>query len=94
MLTRIAINGFPHTGRMFFRAALYQPNLEPVAVNDFINGQMLQDRPHKGLRHAWAATLSMMPTSGDDRAANVRHTSARQANGFAPNKRKGILSDG
>ena len=35
MPTKIAINGFGRTGRMFFRAALHQPDLELVAVNDF-----------------------------------------------------------
>lgn len=33
MPTKIAINGFGRTGRMFLRAALQQPDLELVAVN-------------------------------------------------------------
>lgn len=34
MPTKIAINGFGRTGRMFFRAALHHSDLELVAVND------------------------------------------------------------
>jgi len=39
--TRIAINGFGRIGRMFFRAALHQRNLEVVAVNDITDAQTL-----------------------------------------------------
>jgi glyceraldehyde 3-phosphate dehydrogenase len=38
---RIAINGFGRTGRMFFRAALHHPDLEPVALNDLTDAETL-----------------------------------------------------
>jgi glyceraldehyde 3-phosphate dehydrogenase len=39
--TRIAINGFGRIGRMFFRAALHQKDLDVVAVNDITDAQTL-----------------------------------------------------
>jgi glyceraldehyde 3-phosphate dehydrogenase len=39
--TRIAINGFGRIGRMFFRAALHQPDLQVVAVNDITDAPTL-----------------------------------------------------
>jgi len=41
MSTKIAINGFGRTGRMFFRAALHRPELELVAVNDLTDTHTL-----------------------------------------------------
>jgi glyceraldehyde 3-phosphate dehydrogenase len=41
MPTKIAINGFGRTGRMFFRAALHHPDLELVAVNDLTDAPTL-----------------------------------------------------
>ena len=41
MPTRIAINGFGRTGRMFLRAALHHPDLELVAVNDLSDASTL-----------------------------------------------------
>lgn len=41
MPTKIAINGFGRTGRMFFRAALHHPDLELVAVNDMTEAATL-----------------------------------------------------
>jgi glyceraldehyde 3-phosphate dehydrogenase (phosphorylating) len=41
MPTKIAINGFGRIGRMFFRAALHQPELELVAINDLTDGRTL-----------------------------------------------------
>ncbi len=41
MFTKIAINGFGRTGRMFFRAALHRPELELVAVNDLTDPHTL-----------------------------------------------------
>jgi glyceraldehyde 3-phosphate dehydrogenase len=41
MPTKIAINGFGRTGRMFFRAALHHPDLEPVALNDLTDAETL-----------------------------------------------------
>ena len=41
MPTKVAINGFGRTGRMFFRAALHHPDLELVAVNDVTNTSTL-----------------------------------------------------
>ena len=32
--TKIAINGFGRIGRLFFRAAFNNPNLDIVAIND------------------------------------------------------------
>ena len=37
MSIKIAVNGFGRTGRMFFRAALYHPEIEIVAINDLAN---------------------------------------------------------
>jgi len=39
--TRIAINGFGRIGRMFFRAALHQKDLQVVAVNDITDAATL-----------------------------------------------------
>jgi glyceraldehyde 3-phosphate dehydrogenase len=39
--TRIAINGFGRIGRMFFRAALHQKDLQVVAVNDITDAPTL-----------------------------------------------------
>jgi len=39
--TRIAINGFGRIGRMFFRAALHQKELEVAAVNDITDAPTL-----------------------------------------------------
>ncbi|MGO8801511.1 hypothetical protein [Candidatus Binatus sp.] len=33
MSAKIAINGFGHSGRVLFRAALHHPDLESVAVD-------------------------------------------------------------
>ena len=41
MPTKIAINGFGRTGRMFFRAAIHHPDLELVAVNDLTDAPTL-----------------------------------------------------
>ena len=41
MPTKIAINGFGRTGRMFFRAALRHSDLELVAVNDLTDASTL-----------------------------------------------------
>ena len=41
MTTRIAINGFGRIGRMFFRAALQQKDLQVVAVNDITDAPTL-----------------------------------------------------
>ena len=41
MPTKIAINGFGSTGRMFFRAALHHADLELVAVNDLADATTL-----------------------------------------------------
>ena len=39
--TKIAINGFGRIGRMFFRAALHQKDLQVVAVNDITDAPTL-----------------------------------------------------
>ncbi|MGO9450406.1 MAG: type I glyceraldehyde-3-phosphate dehydrogenase [Candidatus Binataceae bacterium] len=41
MPTKIAINGFGRTGRMFLRAALHHPDLELIAVNDLTDASTL-----------------------------------------------------
>jgi glyceraldehyde 3-phosphate dehydrogenase len=41
MTTRIAINGFGRIGRMVFRAALNNPEVEVVAVNDLTDAETL-----------------------------------------------------
>lgn len=41
MPTKIAINGFGRTGRMFFRSALNHPALEVVAINDLADARTL-----------------------------------------------------
>jgi glyceraldehyde 3-phosphate dehydrogenase (phosphorylating) len=41
MATKIAINGFGRTGRMFLRAALHYPDLELVSINDLTDAQTL-----------------------------------------------------
>ncbi|GAA0352587.1 type I glyceraldehyde-3-phosphate dehydrogenase [Bacillus horti] len=41
MATKIAINGFGRIGRNVFRAALNNPNVEVVAVNDLTDAKML-----------------------------------------------------
>src|SRR5215472_6978937 len=40
-VTKIAINGFGRIGRMFFRAALHQQDLQVVAVNDITDAPTL-----------------------------------------------------
>jgi glyceraldehyde 3-phosphate dehydrogenase len=55
--TRIAINGFGRIGRMFFRAALHQKDLQVVAVNDITDAPTLAyllkyDSVHGTLPHA------------------------------------------
>jgi glyceraldehyde 3-phosphate dehydrogenase len=56
MLTKIGINGFGRTGRMFFRAALHHPELELVAVNDLTDAPTLahllkHDSVHGALKY-------------------------------------------
>ena len=41
MPTKIGINGFGRIGRMFMRAALDNPELEVVAVNDITDAKTL-----------------------------------------------------
>ncbi|MCT8140216.1 type I glyceraldehyde-3-phosphate dehydrogenase [Anaerobacillus sp. CMMVII] len=41
MATKIGINGFGRIGRVVFRAALNNPNVEVVAVNDLTDAKML-----------------------------------------------------
>ncbi|MEH6937792.1 type I glyceraldehyde-3-phosphate dehydrogenase [Bacillus sp. JJ664] len=41
MATKIGINGFGRIGRMVFRAALKNPNVEVVAINDLTDAQTL-----------------------------------------------------
>jgi glyceraldehyde 3-phosphate dehydrogenase len=41
MATKIGINGFGRIGRNVFRAALNNPNVEVVAVNDLTDAKML-----------------------------------------------------
>ncbi|KGA97571.1 glyceraldehyde-3-phosphate dehydrogenase [Alkalihalobacillus alcalophilus ATCC 27647 = CGMCC 1.3604] len=41
MATKIGINGFGRIGRNVFRAALNNPNVEVVAINDLTDAQML-----------------------------------------------------
>ena len=41
MATKIGINGFGRIGRMVFRAALNNPNVEVVAINDLTDAKML-----------------------------------------------------
>ena len=41
MATKIGINGFGRIGRMVFRAALNNPNVEVVAINDLTDAQTL-----------------------------------------------------
>jgi len=41
MATKIGINGFGRIGRNVFRAALNNPNVEVVAINDLTDGKML-----------------------------------------------------
>lgn len=41
MATKVGINGFGRIGRMVFRAALNNPNVEVVAVNDLTDAKML-----------------------------------------------------
>ena len=56
MATKIAINGFGRTGRMFFRAALHHSDLELVAVNDLTDAATLahllkHDSVHGALKY-------------------------------------------
>ncbi len=56
MATRIAINGFGRIGRMFFRAALDNPDLQIIAVNDITDASTLAhllkyDSIHGALKH-------------------------------------------
>ena len=41
MATKIGINGFGRIGRNVFRAALNNPNVEVVAINDLTDANML-----------------------------------------------------
>lgn len=41
MATKIGINGFGRIGRVVFRAALENPNVEVVAINDLTDANML-----------------------------------------------------
>ncbi|MGO4888866.1 type I glyceraldehyde-3-phosphate dehydrogenase [Anaerobacillus sp. MEB173] len=41
MTTKIGINGFGRIGRIVFRAALKNPNVEVVAINDLTDAEML-----------------------------------------------------
>ena len=67
MATRIGINGFGRIGRMFYRAALGNPELEIVAVNDITNAATLahllkHDSIHGTLKHevkAEGASISL-----------------------------------
>ena len=57
MAIRIAINGFGRIGRMFYRAAFTNSQLEIVAVNDITNAATLAhllkyDSVHGNLPHA------------------------------------------
>ena len=56
MAIKIGINGFGRIGRMFYRAALSQKDLEVVAVNDITDPATLahllkHDSIHGGLKH-------------------------------------------
>lgn len=41
MAVKVGINGFGRIGRMVFRAALNNPNVEVIAVNDLTDANML-----------------------------------------------------
>ncbi len=56
MPTKVAINGFGRTGRMFLRAALHHPELELLAINDLADASTLahlmkHDSVHGVLRY-------------------------------------------
>jgi glyceraldehyde 3-phosphate dehydrogenase len=60
MATRIAINGFGRIGRMVFRAALNNPEVEVVAINDLMDTETLAhllqyDSVHGKLEHTVTA---------------------------------------
>lgn len=41
MTTKVGINGFGRIGRVVFRAALNNPNVDVVAINDLTDAKML-----------------------------------------------------
>ena len=41
MTVKVGINGFGRIGRIAFRAALKNPNIEMVAINDLTDAKML-----------------------------------------------------
>jgi glyceraldehyde 3-phosphate dehydrogenase len=68
--TRIAINGFGRIGRMFFRAALHNPELEIVAVNDITDAKTLahllkHDSIHGALKHQVKAEGGQIMVDGN-----------------------------
>src|ERR671922_111017 len=72
MSIRVGVNGFGRIGRVFFRTALGDSEIEVVGVNDLADAKTLghllkhdsvHDFPHKDLRRARAAALSMIPTT-------------------------------
>ncbi|MFI5352993.1 MAG: type I glyceraldehyde-3-phosphate dehydrogenase [Candidatus Binatales bacterium] len=70
MATRIAINGFGRIGRMFFRAALHNPELEIVAVNDITDAKTLahllkHDSIHGALKHQVKAEGGQIMVDGN-----------------------------
>ncbi len=67
--TRIAINGFGRIGRMFYRAALANKQLEVVAVNDITSADTLahllkHDSVHGLLRHEVAVDGNSLVVDG------------------------------
>ena len=55
MALRIGINGFGRIGRLFFREAVKNPNLEIVGINDLVPADSLAyllkyDTTHRPLR--------------------------------------------
>ena len=70
MATRIAINGFGRIGRMFFRAALHNPELQIVAVNDITDAKTLahllkHDSIHGALKHQVKAEGGQIMVDGN-----------------------------
>jgi glyceraldehyde 3-phosphate dehydrogenase len=70
MSVRVGINGFGRMGRLSLRAAWDWPELAFTHVNgqittlhDMTNTQTVVDAPHKDLRRARAANVSLIPTT-------------------------------
>ena len=71
MPTKIAINGFGRTGRMFFRAALRHSDLELVAVNDLTDAATLahllkHDSIHGALKYEMKVEGNSIFVAGSD----------------------------